>query len=126
MYIDGNMSIPELRRVTFQRLLAETHMPRVQKRSASLGRRSLNKHRSHILGRIRGTLKREPLLNPLLALLKRDLIQRVYIPQGPPNPIPYHKGIHYRQAEHTVTTKAEGLRKCKAPTVQLFEDPAST
>ena len=41
------------------------------------------------LGRIRGTLKREPLLNPLLALLNRDLIQRVYIPKGPPNPIPY-------------------------------------
>ena len=35
------------------------------------------------LGRIRGTLKREPLLNPLLALLTRDLIQRVYIPKGP-------------------------------------------
>ena len=41
-----------------------------------------------LLGRIRGALKREPLLNPLLALLKRDLIQRVYIPKGPPNPIP--------------------------------------
>ena len=41
-----------------------------------------------ILGRIRGTLKREPLLYPLLALLNRDLIQRVYIPKGPPNPIP--------------------------------------
>ena len=41
------------------------------------------------LGRIRGTLKREPLLNPLLALLNRDLIQRVYMPKGPPNPIPY-------------------------------------
>ena len=40
------------------------------------------------LGRIRGTLKREPLLNPLLALLNRDLIQRVYTPKGPPNPIP--------------------------------------
>ena len=26
------------------------------------------------LGRIRGTLKREPLLNPLLAILNRDLI----------------------------------------------------
>ena len=38
-----------------------------------------------VLGRIRGTLKREPLLNPLLALLNRDLIQRVYIPKGPPN-----------------------------------------
>ena len=42
-----------------------------------------------VLGRIRGTLKREPLLYPLLALLNRDLIQRVYIPKGPPNPIPY-------------------------------------
>ena len=41
-----------------------------------------------ILGRIRVTLKREPLLYPLLALLNRDLIQRVYIPKGPPNPIP--------------------------------------
>ena len=41
-----------------------------------------------LLGGIRGTLKREPLLNPLLALLTRDLIQRVYIPKGPPNPIP--------------------------------------
>ena len=43
---------------------------------------------SVFLGRIRGTLKREPLLNPLLALLNKDLIQRVYIPKGPPNPIP--------------------------------------
>ena len=42
-----------------------------------------------ILGRIRRALKREPLLHPLLALLNRDLIQRVYIPKGPPNPIPY-------------------------------------
>ena len=42
-----------------------------------------------LLGRIRGTLEREPLLNPLLALLSRDLIQRVYIPKGPPNHIPY-------------------------------------
>ena len=42
-----------------------------------------------ILGGIRGTLKREPLLNPLLALLTRDLIQRVYIPKGPPYPVPY-------------------------------------
>ena len=41
-----------------------------------------------ILGRIRRALKREPLLNPLLALLNRDLIQRVYIPKGPPNPLP--------------------------------------
>ena len=41
------------------------------------------------LGRIRGTLKGEPLLNPLLVLLNRDLTQRVYIPKGPPNPIPY-------------------------------------
>ena len=37
---------------------------------------------------MRGTLKREPLLNALLALVNRDLIQRVYIPKGPPNPIP--------------------------------------
>ena len=44
--------------------------------------------RKWFLGRIRGTLKREPLVNPLLALLNRDLIQRVYIPKGPPNPIP--------------------------------------
>ena len=29
-----------------------------------------------------------PLLNPLVALLNWDLIQRVYIPKGPPNPIP--------------------------------------
>ena len=35
-----------------------------------------------VLGRIRGTLKGEPLLNPLLALLNRDPIQRVYIPKG--------------------------------------------
>ena len=41
------------------------------------------------LGRIRGALQRVPLLNPLLAPLNRDLIQRVYIPKGPPNPIPY-------------------------------------
>ena len=47
--------------------------------------------RTRILGRIRGTLKREPLLNTLLALLKRDLIQRVYIPKGPPSPIPHRK-----------------------------------
>ena len=32
-----------------------------------------------LLGRIRGTLKREPLLNPLLALLKRDLIPIPYL-----------------------------------------------
>ena len=43
----------------------------------------------HFLGGIRGTLQREPLLNPLLALLNRDRIQRVYIPQGS-NPISYH------------------------------------
>ena len=43
--------------------------------------------------RIRGPLKREPLLNPLLALLDTDLIQRVYIPKGPPNPIPYGLGV---------------------------------
>ena len=54
-----------------------------------------------ILGRIRGTLKREPLHNPLLALFNRDIIQRVYIPKGPPNPIPYEKDWlfacrHYR------------------------------
>ena len=49
--------------------------------------RSMKKHL--ILGGIRGTLKGEPLLNPLLALLTRDLIQRVYICKGPPNPIPY-------------------------------------
>ena len=36
-----------------------------------------------LLGRIRGTLKREPRLNPLLALFNRDLSQRVYIPKGP-------------------------------------------
>ena len=42
-----------------------------------------------LIGRIRGTLQRVPLLNPLLALLNRDLIQRVYIPKGPLNPIPY-------------------------------------
>ena len=41
-----------------------------------------------VLGRIRGTLKREPVLNPLRVLLNRDLIQRVYIPKGPLNPIP--------------------------------------
>ncbi|CAE7500818.1 HERC2 [Symbiodinium natans] len=40
------------------------------------------------LGRIRGTLQKETLLNPLLALLNRDLIQRVCVPKGPPNPIP--------------------------------------
>ena len=45
--------------------------------------------RPFFLGRIRGALKREPLLNPLLALLNRDLIHRVYIFKGPPNPIPY-------------------------------------
>ena len=49
-----------------------------------------------ILGRIRGTLKREPLLSPLLARLKRDLTERVYIPQGPPNPKPYIR--HLRNA----------------------------
>ena len=42
-----------------------------------------------ILGRIRGALQRVPLLNPLLAPLNRDLIQRVYIPKGPPHPLPY-------------------------------------
>ena len=52
-------------------------------------RDSLARWRHSILGRIRGTLKREPLLNPLLALLNKDLIQRVFIPKGPPNPIPY-------------------------------------
>ena len=46
-------------------------------------------HTPCLLGGIRGTLQREPLLNPLLALLTRDLIQRVKIPKGPLNPIPY-------------------------------------
>ena len=41
------------------------------------------------LGRIRGTLKKGTLLNPLLALLNRELTERVYSPKGPPNPIPY-------------------------------------
>ena len=41
-----------------------------------------------ILGSIRGTLKREPLLNPLLALLNRDLIQRGLYPQGSPSSYP--------------------------------------
>ena len=45
------------------------------------------------VGRIRGTLKWEPLLNRLLVLLNRVLIQRVYIPKGPPNPIPYLSGL---------------------------------
>ena len=36
-----------------------------------------------LLGGTRVPLTREPLLNPLLALLTRDLIQRVYIPKGP-------------------------------------------
>ena len=45
-----------------------------------------------ILGRIRGTLKREPLLNALLALLKRGpYSEGLYIFKGPPNPIPYRK-----------------------------------
>ena len=44
-----------------------------------------------ILAGIRGTLKREPLLHPLLALLTRDLIQRVYIPKGSPESYPLHK-----------------------------------
>ena len=48
-----------------------------------------------VVGRIRGTLKREPLLNPVLSLLNRDLIQRVYIPKGPPDPTPYHEPCHY-------------------------------
>ena len=37
-----------------------------------------------ILGRLRGTLKRGTLLNPLVALLNRDPIQRVKIPKGSP------------------------------------------
>ena len=36
-----------------------------------------------VLGRIRGALKKGTLLNPLLALLNRDLIARVCIPKGP-------------------------------------------
>ena len=60
-------------------------------------------HRTIILGRVRGTLKREPLLNPLLALLNRDLIHRVYIPKGAPNPLPEIMGCrvycdHQKQA----------------------------
>ena len=35
---------------------------------------------------IRGTPSRAPLLNPTFGSLKRDLIERVYIPKGPPNP----------------------------------------
>ena len=41
------------------------------------------------------------LLNPLLALLNRDLIQRVYtvvyILKGPPNPTPYSRGVNLIQ-----------------------------
>ena len=33
-----------------------------------------------LLGRIRGTLQRAPLLNLVLALVNRELIQRVYTP----------------------------------------------
>ena len=36
-----------------------------------------------VLGRVRETLQRGPFLNPLRVLLKRDLIERVYIPKGP-------------------------------------------
>ena len=57
----------------------------VQLWAAPKGDRRTHLFGAHILflGRIRGTLKREPLLNPLLALLSRDLIQRVYIPKIP-------------------------------------------
>ena len=41
-----------------------------------------------VLGRIRGAPEKGALLNPLLALLNRDLMERVYIPRGPRNPIP--------------------------------------
>ena len=33
------------------------------------------------------------LLKPLLALVNRDPIRRVYIPKGLPNPIPQHKSV---------------------------------
>ena len=69
-HIEGGARIPKLRTVTRSRRRGNIPSLRV------------------FLGRIRGTLKREHLPNPLLALLNRDLIQRVFIPKGPPNPIP--------------------------------------
>ena len=63
-----------------------------------------------VLGRIRGTLKGEPLLNPLLALSNRDLLQRVYIPKGPPNPIPYAaQGCHLGLPRPSSTVLGGGL-----------------
>ena len=39
-----------------------------------------------MLGSIRETPLKGTLLNPTYGSLKRDLIERVYIPKGPPNP----------------------------------------
>ena len=58
----------------------------------SAGRWQLPKHssvgapRSSLLGSIRETPKGGALLNPTFGSLKRELIERVYIPKGLPNP----------------------------------------
>ena len=36
---------------------------------------------------MRETSERGPFLTPLMVLSKRDLIERVYVPKGPPSPI---------------------------------------
>ena len=41
---------------------------------------------AHVLSSIRETPLKGALLNPTYGSLKRDLIERVYVPKGPPNP----------------------------------------
>ena len=79
-----------------------------------------------LLGRIRGTLKREPLLNPLLARLNRDLFQRVYIPKGPPNPIPleaYQTLAELARLESTVASALAKIYNVVMPHALLDQDP---
>ena len=71
-----------------------------------------------ILGRIRGTpQKGTPSEPPLLALLSRDLIQRVHIPKGPPYPIPYKRQdkAHQVPFRSILSFRSEGFPVANGP-----------
>ena len=72
--------------------------------ACSDSQRSLFDSLAILLGSIRETPLKGTLLNPTCSSLKGDLIERVYIPQGPPNPnsqilrqdpIPFRSALTY-------------------------------
>ena len=46
---------------------------------------------TNILGSNRETPEKGPFLNPAYGSLERDLMERVHIPKGPPNPNSYNR-----------------------------------